>query len=395
MSVVLANSYNENSASTIRDYSVSKIDGVGANMSMVADTFGYYADFDGSTSKIDTATVALGDSFTVFAEFYPDTVTGDRTIYSKEDHSRLVVDGNRLTFTVDNGVTSQGIVTIVSASTWYKVCCTYDGTTMNIYVDNNTVSATIAPSITGLSDANAFEFGNLGGANYYDGRLREIRFYDNTLDAVAVGALMGGQQGIKVTVSAHTYNVGDLIIQSDKQGLESHAVVFATETTSYRVLPMNDLPMRKGLATVRCGHRWDTDRQHFFKLDGSGSSAEIAIFDGVDLHTDLAADTTKKIIVNKDGIYKNAITKTANYTVTNKDLRLYVDSSGGAFTLTLPSSPTTNKELEIIDSVGSCSTYNVTINGNGNNIIGSSTLVMSTDYEGFHLSWNGTQWNLG
>ena len=91
---------------------------------------------------------------------------------------------------------------------------------------------------------------------------------------------------------------------------------------------------------------------------------------------------------------KAGTTKTANYTVLDTDQCIYVDSSGGAFTITLEASPSTNKEIEIIDSVGSCGTNNVTVDGNGNNVVGSTTALMNGNYIAFVLKYNGTQWNL-
>lgn len=93
-------------------------------------------------------------------------------------------------------------------------------------------------------------------------------------------------------------------------------------------------------------------------------------------------------------LIKSSVTKTGTYTALASDQRIYVDSSGGAFTVTLEASPTLNRELEIIDSVGSCGANNVTVDGNGNNIIGSATHLMNTNYEGLRLVFNGTNWNL-
>jgi hypothetical protein len=395
MSLILANSYNENDSTTIRDYSTNLTDSTGANMSMVADTFGYYADFNGTTSEYTTPVITGGNEISYYFEFYADSVTGTQYITNRVNNSSIYLSSNNLTFLVWDGASSVSVTFRgVSTGQWYKICCTYSSNTATIYVDDNSVEDSKGGGPATISDANVMTLGYDGSTSYFNGRLREFRIYDSALSSDNIAALISSQQGIQVNVTGHSFNVGDLVIQSDKNNNKSKAVVFASEADNVRVLPMGTLPIFGGTALMRCGHRWDTDRQYYFVLDGSTSSPEISVFDGVTLHSDLDSDTQKKILVNKDGIYKYSITKTADYTVTNKDLRLYVDSSGGAFTLTLPSSPTTNKELEIIDSVGSCSTYNVTIDGNGNNIIGSTTIVMSTDNEGFHLVWNGTQWNL-
>ena len=141
----------------------------------------------------------------------------------------------------------------------------------------------------------------------------------------------------------------------------------------------------------RGGHLWDTTRQHCFKID---KTPEICFYDGVSKSSEVFAESKKTYCINKGGAIKSSVSKSANYTALNSDQRIYVDSSGGTFTITLPSTPTTNKELEIIDSVGSCNSYNVAIDGNGKNINGSATGIISGDYESWNLVYNGTQWNL-
>ncbi len=59
--------------------------------------------------------------------------------------------------------------------------------------------------------------------------------------------------------------------------------------------------------------------------------------------------------------------KTTTYTATAGD-RLLANSSGGAFTITLPASPSVGNEIEICDPTGSWATYNVTVARNGSNI---------------------------
>ena len=60
------------------------------------------------------------------------------------------------------------------------------------------------------------------------------------------------------------------------------------------------------------------------------------------------------------------LTTTANLEVSSKYL---VDTSGGAFTVTLPASPTTGDTIMIADA-DDFNTYNLTINPNGNTIAG-------------------------
>lgn len=97
-----------------------------------------------------------------------------------------------------------------------------------------------------------------------------------------------------------------------------------------------------------------------------------------------------------DGIVVKGDTQnvTANYKVLSTDYTIYVDSSGGAFTVTLEDNPVLNREIQIIDSVGSCGSFNVTVVGGLVNIIGNTTALMNSNYIAFVLIYNGTQWNL-
>lgn len=88
------------------------------------------------------------------------------------------------------------------------------------------------------------------------------------------------------------------------------------------------------------------------------------------------------------------VTKTANYTAVNGDA-LLCNTSTGAFTVTLPATPSLNNQVYFQDSTGSFSTNALTINPGSNNIMGSSgTLVTTLANAGFGLFYNGTEWRI-
>lgn len=74
-------------------------------------------------------------------------------------------------------------------------------------------------------------------------------------------------------------------------------------------------------------------------------------------------------------------------------VRYLVDSSGGAVTLTLPSSASLGDEIGVIDATGSAGTNNITVARNGGKIEGaSSDLTVSTNRSAFTLVYyNSTQ----
>lgn len=71
------------------------------------------------------------------------------------------------------------------------------------------------------------------------------------------------------------------------------------------------------------------------------------------------------------GLYGGFVSteQTSGYSATNKDLIL-ADTSGGIFTVTLAASPSIGDEIIIIDVAGTFSAYNLTIDRNGNKILG-------------------------
>ncbi len=77
--------------------------------------------------------------------------------------------------------------------------------------------------------------------------------------------------------------------------------------------------------------------------------------------------------------------KTSNFTAVAGS-KNFVNTSGGAITCTLPSSPAQGDEIRFIDSNATFDTNNLTINRNGKPISGSaSDLTVSTERAGFGL----------
>lgn len=93
------------------------------------------------------------------------------------------------------------------------------------------------------------------------------------------------------------------------------------------------------------------------------------------------------------------VTKTANYTILVTDHIIYVDSSGGAFTLTLPnpttvSTSTATQTFIIIDTTGNLSTNNVTLaRFSAEKIEGlASSKLLETDWGSYTITTNNTDW---
>jgi hypothetical protein len=90
-------------------------------------------------------------------------------------------------------------------------------------------------------------------------------------------------------------------------------------------------------------------------------------------------------------------TKATNYTLTTSDYVIFADTSGGAFTITLPSPSTAGQMYIIKDSTGSFETNNLTIARHASeNIEGvAASRICSTNWGVYRIISNGTNWFLG
>lgn len=79
--------------------------------------------------------------------------------------------------------------------------------------------------------------------------------------------------------------------------------------------------------------------------------------------------------------------KTASFVAVNGG-QYFVNTTSGAVTVTLPASPSIGDHVSIIDSHANAATNNITIDRNGNNIMGSaSNDVLNTNDARRHLSY--------
>ena len=86
-----------------------------------------------------------------------------------------------------------------------------------------------------------------------------------------------------------------------------------------------------------------------------------------------------------NGFAKRWVAYTANFTAVAGD-RILADTSGGAFTVTLPASPAVGDEIHILDSAASFDNNNLTVARNGKKIQGATAdLTITTENTGIGL----------
>ena len=88
-----------------------------------------------------------------------------------------------------------------------------------------------------------------------------------------------------------------------------------------------------------------------------------------------------------------SVTGVSNSTINlvGSEYVVLVDTTSGPVTVNLPASPATGAAVKIKDK-GNGLTNNVTISGNGNNIDGSGSATINTDYGALELVYDGTDW---
>jgi len=407
--LIFANTFNENNTTTVRDYSENLNDSATAvSLSVTADTVGYYLDLDGANDyyTIDNSTDYAGGDFTIAGMFWGDSAgAGFDTIFSTINAGgkfpfSLVWDhgANELYFYGEDA--AAGTITLRPGSDpdeWTKFVVTYDQSTNTVTAYANSEDNSDTDTLVLAPQDDDFWVGATAGgpSDYFLGRVRELRFYNSLADADWINEYMSLDFQYKLSMPEYddntgtitptdTFNVGDLIESVNENPCQ--LCVTGIDTNNIYVLPFSVNAVMEGVRLSRLGHRWDTARQYTTTLKGDDEA--IYIHNGVNTFVGFYAGTFVTTTINKTGVVKKGLTKTANYTLSAYDHTIYCDTSGGGFTITMPSSPVTDQEWLIIKTAA---TGLVKIDGNGNNLNGSSFKNISSKYDAVQIKYTGTE----
>jgi hypothetical protein len=105
--------------------------------------------------------------------------------------------GYDLWFELDESDGTRNIITggFISLNTWHYICCTYDGSSMKIFQNNNLVSSPHSKSFTIGSISSNIAIGRLSGYGYFGGRIPLVKIYNNGLSANEVSQNYNATKG--------------------------------------------------------------------------------------------------------------------------------------------------------------------------------------------------------
>lgn len=127
-------------------------------------------------------------------------------------------------------------------------------------------------------------------------------------------------------------------------------------------------------------------------VSGTGTSTNGAI------NLQVGGVTTASLVTNKfvfnRGWRRNVTEITTTYPVVAMDDFIVVTTLAAPFTITLPASPSLGDSYTVKDGTGNAGTNNLTVDGNGANIDGAATFLLSQPYAAATFTFTNGQWSV-
>lgn len=305
---------------------------------------------------------------------------------------------------------------------WHHIASVYDGTTWTLYVDGIAVDSRVNSNTAagGIFTMGAY---NGGASQFFAGRMQDVFFTNNlALTAQDIQKLVASKLTLNTSVVPTSQDWKASVYSEDGQYLSELSDSFIT-SKSASALFMNwgggsasrvNLKMFDSGTSTGALPAVNFDRTYTSQPGASIVHQLPSIPTNVRLlHNTLAdgkfEDVTAAFTIKTDAtsIYLDVTSLTidathelrviagvgaSNVTIPNRYKtvtsawnavagdKLYADSSGGSFTITLPSSPGAGDDVEIFDPTSSWVSFNVTVARNGQPIQGiASDLVLDVN----------------
>jgi hypothetical protein len=213
----------------------------------------------------------------------------------------------------------------------------------------------------------------------------------NSTGSITIASTGGGAGGLEYVVKTANYTTSDLEgVLADTSGGAFTVTLPATPAAGAQVVVADSGNAwgTNNLTIARNGSTIDNVAENLV-CDITGASVQL-VYDGTtwEVYTQVGTGTLSGV----GGL--EYVVKTANYTASSLE-GVLADTSGGAFTVTLPASPGTGAQVVIADSGNAWGTNNLTIARNGSTIDSvAEDLVCDITGASIQLVYDGATWEV-
>jgi hypothetical protein len=181
-----------------------------------------------------------------------------------------------------------------------------------------------------------------------------------------------------------------IVVTSTTELVETFSIALAPSTTYSLIGSADWAPVPDGF-TAGGDLTGNSSSQTVVAIRGTAVSSTAPVTNQV-----LTYNGSQWAPLNPDGyIAVTSITSgDSPYTATTADRLIAANTSGGAITVNLVGSPTAGRMFFIKDVSGNAGTNNITVSGNGNNIDGSASYTLATNYAAITVVYTGSQWSI-
>jgi hypothetical protein len=175
--------------------------------------------------------------------------------------------------------TSMSNTTTYPLSTWRHVAYTYDGTTHRLYIDG--LEKVTSTSAAGVITPNSVRVGaRASGAEYFGGRIDDLRIYNTALSASQVQALAAGRYsgrggGATFTLGGSATVNGALAVDNGSLATSSYTLAAAASDTS-QVAYLNAGGLTIGSTSATFGGGLNVRGAGTLTMNSSGGTLKIA-----------------------------------------------------------------------------------------------------------------------
>ena len=221
--------FNDNSGFAIKDFSINERHGVGTSMTITTDTgaVGKVGEFNGTSSKVVITDFSEFDaltSCTIVAKFKVisfdpdgDAATNIEVITFRDSnfHVLITTDG-KLQFVILTPTDSFELndTNILNINTWYTVIATWDGANMKLYLNSLDNPSTLPATGTLTSNANDLVIGADISANWFNGQIEMISYYNRAITDAEIVTILEQPSGLKYIAIDDKLGTGDLLLNN-------------------------------------------------------------------------------------------------------------------------------------------------------------------------------------